>query len=159
VSQSNLDLERLSAELVVHAGRLVRAVSRLTSQGLPAATLRLLSQLEELGPVTIGQLALADRCSQPTMSSAVNNLVAKGWAVKQPNPADARSSLVVETDDGRDVLSEARSRNAAVIAERLRSKPDRDPDESLRELSTAVSLIKRLLDEQPNDLYTTERIV
>jgi DNA-binding MarR family transcriptional regulator len=158
VSQSNLDLERLSAELVVYAGRLVRAVSRRTSQGLPAATLRLLSQLEELGPITIGQLAVADRCSQPTMSSAVNSLVAKGWAVKKPNPADARSSLVAETDIGRDVLTKARHRNAAVIAEQLRSNADRDPDESLRDLATAVSLIKRLLDEQPSNPDNTERV-
>jgi DNA-binding MarR family transcriptional regulator len=139
------DLERLSAELAMYAGRLVRAVTRRTAGDVPAASLRLLSQLEELGPVTVGQLALADRCSQPTMSNAVQYLTEKGWAVKQPNPEDARSSLVALTDDGRAVLTRARRRNAAVIADRLRA--DREHD--LADLATAVSLIKRLLDENP----------
>lgn len=148
MNQSTPDLERLSAELVVYAGRLVRAVSRRTSHDLPAATLRLLSQVDELGPVTIGQLALADRCSQPTMSSAVHNLNIKGWATKEANPADARSSLVTVTGQGRAVLARARRRNAAVIAETLRS----DSEHDLADLATAVSLIKRLLDEQPDHL-------
>jgi DNA-binding MarR family transcriptional regulator len=139
------ELERLSAELAMYAGRLVRAITRRTAGDVPAASLRLLSQVDELGPVTVGQLALADRCSQPTMSNAVHYLTEKGWAVKQPNPDDARSSLVELTDDGLAVLTRARRRNAAVIAERLRA--DREHD--LADLTTAVSLIKRLLDENP----------
>jgi DNA-binding MarR family transcriptional regulator len=150
VSQQITELERLSAELAVCAGRLVRAVTRLTARDVPAASLRLLSQLEELGPVTVGQLALADRCSQPTMSNAVNALTGRGWAHKEPNPADARSSLVTLTADGSAVLARARRRNAALIADRLRG----DPDHGVDELAITVALIKRLLD-QPDE---TERI-
>ena len=62
-----LSVEELSAELVLNAGRFVRAVTRRTSTDVPTATLRLLSQLDELGPLTISALARADRCSQPTM--------------------------------------------------------------------------------------------
>ena len=39
------------------------------STTVPTASLRLLSQVDELGPLTIGALATADRCSQPTMSA------------------------------------------------------------------------------------------
>jgi DNA-binding MarR family transcriptional regulator len=135
-------VERLSAELVIYAGRLVRAVTRRTNQELPAATLRLLSQIDELGPSTIGHLAEADRCRQPTMSNAVQNLVDKGWAHKQPNPHDARSSLVDLTEAGRTVLSEARRRNAGAVVERLARVPDHDIDD----LARAVALLKGLLD-------------
>ena len=145
MSQPNL--EQLSAELVVYAGRLVRAVSRRTSPDVPAATMRLLSQVEELEPITIGHLAQADRCSQPTMSSSVQNLVDKGWAAKQPNPADARSSLVHLTDAGREALATTRRKNAEVVAARLEA----DPQHDVHDLETAVALLRGLLDQHPEE--------
>ena len=142
-------LEELSAELVLYTGRLVRAITR-QSAGLavdvPTAQLRLLSQVDELGPVTIGALAAADRCSQPTMSAGVQALCERGWADKSPNPADARSSLVTLTPAGRTVLTEARRERAAVVAARLRSDPRHDE----RDLATAVAVLRGLLD-QPDD--------
>jgi DNA-binding MarR family transcriptional regulator len=139
---SQPSLEQLSGELVMYAGRLVRAVSRRTSHDVPAATLRLLSQVDELGPVTIGRLAEADRCSQPTMSAAVHNLTEKGWAVKEPNPSDARSWLVALTDQGRVRLADARRRNAALVAERFAHDTRHDE----QDLATTVAVIKGLLD-------------
>ncbi len=142
-------LEELSAELVLHTGRLVRAVTRASvglSIDVPTASLRLLSQVDELGPVTIGALASADRCSQPTMSAGVRSLCERGWAAKQPNPEDARSSLVTLTEAGRTVLTEARRARAAVVAARFRA--DRDHDE--QDLATAVAVLRSLL-EQPDD--------
>ena len=138
----NLSVEELSAELVLNAGRFVRAVTRRTSTDVPTATLRLLSQLDELGPVTIGALARADRCSQPTLSAAVQNLCDRGWGVKTPNPADARSSLVELTDPGRAVLEQARRERAEVVAARLRLDPHLDE----HDLATAVAVLRGLLD-------------
>jgi DNA-binding MarR family transcriptional regulator len=131
----------------MYAGRLVRAVSRRTSQEIPAATLRLLSQLDELGPLGISQLARADRCSQPTMSAAVVNLTDKGWATKQANPNDARSSLVRITDLGTEVLTEARHKNADVVTERLAA----DPRHTIEDLRSAVALLKHLLIHDPDE--------
>jgi DNA-binding MarR family transcriptional regulator len=139
-------LEELSAELVLYTGRFVRAITRSTSTGVPTASLRLLSQVEELGPVTIGALATADRCSQPTMSAGVQALCDRGWAVKAPHPGDARSSLVRLTGPGRSVLGEARRERATVVAERLRSDPYHDE----HDLATAVAVLRGLLD-QPDD--------
>ena len=142
-------LEELSAELVLYTGRLVRAITR-QSAGLavdvPTAQLRLLSQVDELGSVTIGALAAADRCSQPTMSAGVQGLCERGWAVKAPNPADARSSLVTLTPAGRTVLTEARRERAAVVAARFRSDPRHDE----RDLATAVAVLRDLLDQPDN---------
>lgn len=142
-------LEELSAELVLYTGRLVRAVTRKSvglSTDVPTASLRLLSQVDELGPVTIGALAAADRCSQPTMSAGVQALCERGWAAKTPNPEDARSSLVTLTEAGRSVLTEARRARAAVVADRFRSDPNHDE----QDLATAVAVLRALL-EQPDD--------
>jgi DNA-binding MarR family transcriptional regulator len=143
-------VEELSAELVLHTGRLVRAVSRDTSRtpgsvasDVPTASLRLLSVIEELAPVTNGALAVADRCSQPTMSAGVGSLCDRGWATKQRNPEDARSSLVALTEAGRTVLSEARRERAASVAARLRADPHHDE----RDLATAVAVIRGLLEQ------------
>jgi len=138
-----LSVDDLSAELVLTAGRFVRAVTRHTSSDVPTATLRLLSQLDELGPVTVGALAQADRCSQPTMSAAVQYLCDRGWGAKTPNPADARSTLVDLTAPGRAVLEEARRERAAVVADRLRADPHHDE----RDLATAVAVLRGLLHQ------------
>ncbi|HET6627698.1 MAG TPA: MarR family winged helix-turn-helix transcriptional regulator [Nocardioidaceae bacterium] len=140
-------LEDHAAALVMYSARLGRAVSRRTATDVPAATLRLLSQVDELGPVGISQLAHADRCSQPTMSGGVQNLVDKGWALKRPNPKDARSSLVELTATGATVLREARRRNGAVVAERLAADPCHDRDD----LEAAVRLLQHLLQPAPDE--------
>lgn len=139
------EVARLSAALVTQASRLVRAVARKGSPEIPAASLRLLAQIEEHAPIGISDLARADRCSQPTMSAAVASLCERGWITKQPNPADARSSLTRLTDEGAAVLSAARRRNADVVRERF----DADPSHDLSDLRTAVSLLENLLRRTP----------
>jgi len=139
-------LEELSAELVLYTGRLVRAITRSSvglSTEVPTASLRLLSQIDELGPISIGALAAADRCSQPTMSAGVVALCDRGWATKTPHPHDARSTLVDLTEVGADVLVQARRERAAVVADRLRSDPHHDE----QDLATAVAVLRGLLDQ------------
>lgn len=134
----------LSARLVTYAARLGRAMSRAAAPDIPAATLRLLAQIDELGTAGVSRLAQADRCSQPTMSTAVQGLVDRGWATKTPNPDDARASLVELTPTGADVLTQARRRIGAVVAERLAADPRHDLDD----LAAAVSLLEHLLPDQ-----------
>lgn len=138
--------EEPAAALVTYAARLVRATRRQSATDVPAAALRLLSQLDELGPSSVSRLALADRCSQPTMSSAVQSIVERGWARRESHPDDARSSLVGLTPDGDAVLAAARERNAAVISARL-AETGRSTDD----LAAAVSLLRDLLDHPPTE--------
>jgi len=60
----NQTVRRLSNDLVVLSARLVREIRR-NSVDIPAASTRLMSLLDELGPSTVGALAQADRCSHP----------------------------------------------------------------------------------------------
>ena len=138
---SNQSVTSLSNDLVVLSARLVREVRRHNGE-LPAATTRLLSLLDELGPSTVGALAAADRCSQPTMTGIVNGLVDKGWVQRQPHPDDARASLVSMTDEGHDQLRAVRRRNAALVAERTQAA-GRSPED----LATAVAVLSDLLQQ------------
>jgi DNA-binding MarR family transcriptional regulator len=128
----------LASDLVVHAARLVRAVRRELE--LPAQV-RIVSLLDEQGPVGISRLAELDRCSQPTMSNAVAQLVDQGWATKTPNPDDARSSVVTLTDAGRAELQRVRRRHGERVAQIVAAHPDLTSED----LATAVAVLQALL--------------
>ncbi|MBM7515965.1 MarR family winged helix-turn-helix transcriptional regulator [Nocardioides nitrophenolicus] len=133
------DVDGLSSDLTVYAARLVRLVRR---EHAPSAGIRVLSILDELGPLAITALAQVDRCSQPTMTGQVNQLVEVGWVTKQPNPADARSSLVDLTPAGRAELGRIRRLSAALVSERLARRTDLTADD----LATAVAVLRAVLE-------------
>ena len=136
---SHPDVRALSNDLVVLSARLVREVRRNAVE-LPAAGIRLMSLLDELGPSTVGALAQADRCSQPTMTGIVNGLAEKGWVQRGPHPDDARAALVSMTTDGRRQLGAVRRRNATLVADRI-AAAGRSPDD----LATAVAVLSDVL--------------
>jgi DNA-binding MarR family transcriptional regulator len=136
------DLEVQSSELVVQAARLVRAVRRWVGQ---PAGIRILALLEDVGPLGVTAIAEADRSSQPTISGAVRQLVQEGWVAKQPDPSDARRSLVQLTAKGRQRLADARRDNGAAVAERL-SRTGRSADE----VAQAISVLRAVMDEPPS---------
>lgn len=129
-----------ASDLVVHAARLVRAVRR--ELDLPAGA-RILSLLDEHGPLAITALAVVDRSSQPTMSAAVAQLVRHGWVTKAPNPDDARSSVVTLTAAGRAELAGVRRRHGEHIAALLTDHPDLTTED----LATAVAVLRAVLEK------------
>jgi DNA-binding MarR family transcriptional regulator len=129
----------LSNELIVLAARLLRVVRRNNTE-LPAASTRVLSLLDELGPSTVSALAVADRCTQPTMTGLVNGLADKGWVSRSPHPEDARAQLVALSDDGLHTLAEIRRANAALVAGRIAAS-----GRTQQELATAVAVLQDLL--------------
>ena len=135
--------EEQSSELVVQAARLVRLVRRGLTQ--PAAT-RVLSLIDELGPSGVTALAAADHCSQPTMTGLVRQLEDSGFVAREPNPADARGSLVNLTAKGRRELTSVRERHGRLVADRLRSTGMYGEPQ----LVAAVALLRHVL-EHPTD--------
>ena len=133
------ETHRLSNELVVLAARLVRDVRR-RNVDLPAASTRLMSLLDELGPSTVGRLAEHDRCSQPTMTGLVKGMVERGWAERSPHPDDSRAHLVALTPAGRSTLATLRRHNADLVAERIAASV-----RSVDDLRTAVALLRDLV--------------
>ncbi|MGK2876269.1 MAG: MarR family winged helix-turn-helix transcriptional regulator [Nocardioides sp.] len=134
----------LSGDLVVYAARLIRLMKR--TQDLPAGT-RMLSLLDEYGPLGITALAHLDGCSQPTMSAAVANLVDAGLVSKHPNPNDARGCVITLTDAGSQRLNDVRAQHAQTVAARLGSH-------DLDDLATAVAVLRDLLDSDETDTHS-----
>ena len=132
------DLPALAGDLTLYAARVMRLLRRELPQPVG---MRVLSILDETGPLGITQLALIDQCSQPTMSGTVNGLVERGWVTKQPDAGDARSSRVALTDAGRRTLSTARDANGAAIACRLRAAGT-SPDD----VATAIAVLRSILE-------------
>jgi DNA-binding MarR family transcriptional regulator len=125
-----------ASELVTYAARLVRVVSRVSDN---PASLRLLAQLEELGPVTVTELARADRTAQPTTSAALRGLEERGLVARKPHPEDGRSSVVTLTAAGRSALADARAANGQVVTDLLQQYGVADDD-----VRTAVRVLKTL---------------
>ena len=128
----------LGSDLTLFAARLVRLLRRERPQ---PPGMRVLSILDESGPLGVSQLAAVDQCSQPTMTGIVNGLVERGWVRKDSDPGDARASLVTLTPDGGRVLADARAANGALVAERLHAAGT-----GTQELATAVAVLRTVLD-------------
>jgi DNA-binding MarR family transcriptional regulator len=129
----------LGGDLVTYAARLVRAVRQ--RQQLPAGA-RVLALLDQHGPLGIGALATADRCSQPTMSGTVADLVTRGLVDKTTAPHDARASVVALTTAGRRTLADIRRRNGELVVAALEAHTHHDQED----LATAVAVLRDVLD-------------
>jgi DNA-binding MarR family transcriptional regulator len=103
------------AELLGVIARLNRWATFHAELAIPPAQARLLAQIDTLGTARIGDLARADHCSQPTMTSQVQRLEEHGWVVRHLDPADGRAVLISLTARGRDVLGEVRRARAAAL--------------------------------------------
>lgn len=130
-----------AGDLVTYAARLVRA-SRQHIHATPPAGIRVLSLIDEHGPTGVGRLAEHDRTSQPTMSGAVTTLVQRGWVTKEPDPQDARATLVTLTDAGRHALSVVRDRSAEAVSTAIRQHPTLTSED----LTTAISVLREVLE-------------
>jgi DNA-binding MarR family transcriptional regulator len=131
------ELEELGSELTLYAARLIRW---LRKERVQPVGMRVLSILDELGPTGVTALAAVDQCSQPTMSGTVTGLVDRGWVTKEPEPADARATVVSLTAEGVAVLRAARRSNGSLVAERLRLT-----DLTPTDVADAVAVLRSLL--------------
>jgi DNA-binding MarR family transcriptional regulator len=137
-------------ELVQLAARLrlaiVRANRRLRQEADVDVTPTLLSALatvQRLGPLTLGELAIAEHVQPPSMTRVVARLEEAGLVRRQADLTDRRVSRVTATTRGKQLLDRSRSRKTAFLARRIR---DLSPDER-DTLGRAAALIERLLAE------------
>jgi DNA-binding MarR family transcriptional regulator len=94
--------------------RRTRSATDLSPTGLTT-----LDRLATTGPTRITDLAAREGVSQPGMTTLVHRLVERGWAVREPDPADGRATLVRVTDAGRERIAAFRARRAGEIAARM----------------------------------------
>jgi DNA-binding MarR family transcriptional regulator len=135
------DLRATGNDLLRATARLNRWATRHASFDVPYAQARLLALLDELGPSRVSLLAEADHSSQPTLTAQVQRLEAAGWARREPDPDDARASLISLTEAGRAALEGVRQARYAVLAPVLEQLSARDR----ARLRTAVDVLEEVL--------------
>jgi DNA-binding MarR family transcriptional regulator len=133
----------LGADLLTVVARLNRMATQQSDLPLPYAQARLLAQIEQQGPSRISELAAADHCSQPTMTTQVQRLEAGGYVERRSDPSDARAVLVSVTPGGTATLQQTRAVRAAVVVPHL----ERLAPERLATLADAVDILRDLLRE------------
>ncbi len=112
--------DALADRLHSAAIHLLRRVATVDAgSGLSPARLSALSVIVYGGPLTMSELARAERVSPATITSTVSGLESAGLVLRRRQGADARSVSVETTPKGREVLTEGRRRRVAVLADAL----------------------------------------
>ena len=106
---SDIENRPLVEKLIVEANRLTRVAAQATGSTTPAAIWRTLSILSSDGSMRIGELALASRVTQPTMTKLVQNLAEEELIYRIADVADSRAWLIAITAKGSKALDDWRT--------------------------------------------------
>src|SRR2546425_7889634 len=87
----------LAAALRVVVMRLSRRLRQRADAGITPTLLSALATVHRQGSVTLGDLALAERVSPPSVTEIVGRLEEAGWVSRAVDPADRRVTRVSVT--------------------------------------------------------------
>lgn len=130
----------VAARLVMYGSRFATFARIRAGEPRSTVALRVLSLLQQQGPTRIGDLATRERLTQPAISATVNRLEADALVTREPDPSDARASLVHITEAGETEIDDFRERAAAAVMPDLESLT---PDDWTT-LSRATDLLERI---------------
>lgn len=140
------DLHQLGEDLVTTAARIVRW---LPTDGFPVSlsAARLLARLSDNGPTRISDLAVQERCSQPTITNHVKRLEAADLVERGADPHDARAWMIDLTPQGREQLAALRHTLGTNVEPYLAKMTKRE----LKAIRDGINAMRRLmaLDKLP----------
>jgi len=136
------DLHTLGEDLITTAARVVRWVPKEDGFSISLAAARLLARLHDNGPTRISDLALAERCSQPTITNHVKRLEAAQLVDRTADPRDARAWMIKLTKKGQQQLVLMRASIGTTLAPYLATMPKRD----IKALRDGIDAMQRLMD-------------
>jgi|SRR5690349_5335321 DNA-binding MarR family transcriptional regulator len=112
----------LASALRISVMRLSRRLrnERDASDDLTANQLAVLGTLFREGPLTVGDLAAAEKVQPPSMTRTVSCLADKQLINRDPHPTDKRVVVVSLNDAGQAVIIESRRRKEAWLNHRLK---------------------------------------
>ncbi len=113
------DVIELAVNLRFSIARLARLLRQQAADGLGSTLVYTLATIDREGPMTLGDVATAERVSPPTITAAVGKLEALGFVARVRDERDGRVWRVETTDAGRDHLATTRTRRTAWLVERL----------------------------------------
>ena len=135
--------EGLTTGLRVATMRLSRRLRQQGQRdGLTPTQLAALGTVDRLGPLTLGELAQAEKVQPPSMTRVVSALEVAGFVERAVDPSDARVTRVSLSAVGRAQVAAIRSRRDEWLEDRLRALPPADLDA----LRRAVAVLQALAD-------------
>ncbi len=135
------DLHALGEDLITTSARVVRWVPKSSTFTLSLAAARILARLSDNGPTRISELAIAERCSQPTITNHVKRLEASGLVGREADARDARAWMIELTPQGREQLDVLRDSLGTELEPYLARLSRRD----LKALREGVDAMRRLM--------------
>lgn len=138
------DLHALGEDLISTAARMVRWAPKEDGFNISFAAARLLARLHDNGPTRISELALAERCSQPTITNHVKRLEAAQLVDRAADPRDARAWMIKLTQKGNQQLTLMRDSIGTSLEPYLAEMSKRD----LKALRDGVEAMQRLMAVQ-----------
>ena len=139
-----IDGSGLASPLRLAVMRLARRVRQEAMGGdVTPSMLSALATVERQGPLTLGELAAAERIQPPSMTKIVARLAESGLVVREIDASDRRVARVQVTRDGKRLVERSRSRGSAYVAGRLA----RLTPEERAVLEAAVPVLERLLED------------
>lgn len=123
--------------------RLARRLRQHADEGLSPSQLSALSTIDRRGPMTLGDVASAERIQPPTVTAAVARLEEAGLVVRTADERDRRVSRVAVTPAGAELLRRSRRAKEAYLARRLAQL---EPDDR-QVLARAARLLETVLAE------------
>ena len=134
-----MDVANRLHSLAIHLLRRVRQDDPLT--GLTPARLSALSVIGFGGPCTISDLAEAEQVALPTISRIVSALVADGLVERQIDTHDRRTTRLIATPKGMEVLHKGQHRRTAQLGNLLAQLTLVEQEE----IAHAVTSMERIL--------------
>src|SRR6201984_404007 len=116
----------LATALRISVSRLARRLrAQRTTSGMPEAVLAetqlaALSALEGHHAMSPGDLAEHEKVQPPSMTRVIAVLEERNLVLRSPHPTDRRQVILTVTEEGRELVSQARRRRDAWLAKRLK---------------------------------------
>jgi DNA-binding MarR family transcriptional regulator len=109
---------RISVSRLARRLRVERQAEGLAS--LSDTQLAALAVLDRHGPMTPGELAEHEKVQPPSMTRVIAVLEERRLVMRAPHPTDRRQVVLTVTEQGRELVSQARRRRDAWLAKRLK---------------------------------------
>ncbi|MEW2293027.1 MarR family transcriptional regulator [Streptomyces sp. NPDC006743] len=141
-----VDLPVLFSDLVRCETRLYNALNdRLRERhGIVTSQFEALRYLREHPGARVADLAAEFAIGIGATSKSVDRLEKQGWAVRQPNPSDRRSSLLTLTDDGSRLVDAAEETFGDALAELIGDALD---GSSVAAVARALATLRSALED------------
>ena len=142
-----VNLPGFFADLVRCETRLYNALNdRLRERhGIVTSQFEALRYLRDHPGARVADLAAEFAIGIGATSKSIDRLEKRGWAVRQPNPSDRRSSLLALTDDGSQLVDAAEATFTDVLTELIGGALDRS---SASAAAQALSELRAALERE-----------